>query len=236
MTRDAGQLTPRQAVIGLLGLALLFGALVAGLDWLLPRSERIAALEAPAERQNDSAPGVVSCPSAIDLPSQPIDVSASDVIDCPDVYDGRRVRYTGEVVNAVLLRDDRAWLQVNDDLYALVAGPLPEHRTGLGGNSGLGVSVPVEAARSIERVGSRRTRGDVVRLEGVYLKADPHDGGVPAVRADRVVVVEHGYLVRQATVTRRLLVAGALLLASALAVGAWARSRPRRVLALLRRR
>lgn len=140
----------------------------------------------------------------------PIDVSAVALIDCPQAYSGVRVRYEGEVVGAVLRRDDGAWLHVNDDNYAGDAGPLPGHRDFAGGNAGVGVFVPLDAVADIEHVGGPDARGDRVAVTGVFRRVDPVSGEVAVIRADSLEVVRSGEPFRDPLLMNRLIVAVAV--------------------------
>jgi hypothetical protein len=120
-----------------------------------------------------------------------VEVTSSDLYDCPQTFDGRRVRYRGEAVGALLWRGSGAWSQLNDDVYAGTFGPLPTHRDFRGGNSGVGVLLPATAAVQIGNVGGPRTHGDVVAVEGVFHRVDPA-GEVAVIRADTARVVTPG--------------------------------------------
>jgi hypothetical protein len=114
-------------------------------------------------------------------------VSSATVVACPQAFDGRRVTYVGEVVGDVLVRDGGAWAQVNDDAYALAAGPLPAHDDLQGTNSGLHVWLP-DTLRADLEPGRPGRRGDVVEVAGVLVRADPEDAGGMTLRADQLRV------------------------------------------------
>ena len=108
---------------------------------------------------------------------------------CPRLLDGRTVVYVGEVVGDVLRRDGGAWLLVNDDAYALEVGPFGAHRERRGFNGGLAVWVPDGLHERLGEPGRHGRRGDVVRVEGTFLRTDPDDGGGMTVRADALEVL-----------------------------------------------
>lgn len=110
-------------------------------------------------------------------------ISSTQVYLCPSGYDGFEVTYVGEVVGEVLHRDGGAWVQVNDDDYALTTGPLIGHRERAGFNTGLSVWLEGDLADRIEQPGRAAVRGDVVLLRGTILRADPDDGGGITLRA-----------------------------------------------------
>lgn len=230
MSRRAGQISPREALLGGLAIALLLTVVVAGSEALLRPSQQPAVLDVTP------APSPLPCPPAREVlppgsvPAPPrgatIAVSSAQLIECPTVYDGRTVLYTGEVVRAVLARGERAWVQLNDDPYALDIGPLPAHRVPAGLNSGMAVSIPSAAAERITTVGDARARGDRLRVEGTFLRTDPADAGGPTIQAHRVDVIAPGEPLRQRFSVERLVVAITLATA-ALAMAAAARSRSR---------
>ena len=185
MTRRAHQVTPLQAITGMVAIIAVATAIVAGLGRLIERGERLPPLGAPAQDEQDA-----TCPEA-PLP-EPVTVSADDLVECPDTFDGATVRYTGEAVRAVLRRGPRAWVHLNDDRYALELGPLYEHRTTVGGNSGVAVSIPAAVADDITYVGDARHRGAVLTVTGQFRRANPDDGGGPGIHAGTARITEPG--------------------------------------------
>lgn len=115
-------------------------------------------------------------------------VTSGMVQACPAAYDGIRVRYTGEAIGDLLVRDGGAWVLVNDDDYALQVGPLPAHGEHLGTNTGLSVWLPTEFHASMTGLGRPNQRGDVLVIEGRIVRADPRDGGGLTLRATDVEV------------------------------------------------
>lgn len=227
MSRRVGQVTAAQALAGGVVIMLLVIGVVALCSALLLPTQTVPELEAPAQ-ETGAVPGGVRCPEAVDVTAatEPLSVTASTLVDCPDLYDERLVTYEGEVVGTVLQRGARAWVQLNDDAYGLAIGPLPEHRTTVGGNSGIAVSIPVEVARQIERVGGYDAQGDVLEVLGTFRRADPDDGGGPTIHADAATVAVRGRVVSHPVSERRLMVAAALALLTALMAGlSWGRRR-----------
>lgn len=122
----------------------------------------------------------------------PIEVTSNELYDCPEIYDGLPVRYRGEAIGAVLERNDGAWVQLNDDIYAEVLGPLPAHRDYRGGNAGVGVFIPRDLADRIEWVGGPDTQGDVLEIRGTFQRVDPESAEVAIIRADDAEIVRRG--------------------------------------------
>ncbi|MFA9444314.1 hypothetical protein [Egicoccus sp. AB-alg6-2] len=116
-------------------------------------------------------------------------ITSGHVYACPSAFDGLRVVFVGEAIGEVLPREGGAWLQVNDDDYALEVGPLGGHRELRGFNTGLSVWLPDGLHEQIEGVGRPGRRGDILQLEGVLHRADPQDGGGITLRADHLEIV-----------------------------------------------
>lgn len=232
MSRAVGQVSTRQAVLGGVTILMVAAAVVAGAEALVRPAERLPALEAPAEVAPDTR-----CPPPRETrplpapprprPAAPVAVTSDELIDCPVAYDGRAVVYEGEVVRAVLRRGERAWVQLNDDVYGLRIGPLPEHRATVGGNSGIAVSIPIGDAERIRYVGDARARGDRLLVEGVFHRADPADAGGPTIQAERVQVTAPGHRVRQRVSIARAAVALLLGTAALIMAGTARRARVR---------
>jgi len=116
-------------------------------------------------------------------------ITTAIVIACPRLFDGRDVVFVGEVVGDVLRRRGGAWVQVNDDAYALDLGPFGAHRERRGSSAGLAVWLPDGFHESLGPPGRAGRRGDVLRVEGVLRRSDPADGGGLTVRATAVEVL-----------------------------------------------
>lgn len=221
--------------------ALLIAGVIAGVVGLSEALRHPAAdpgLIAPAAPEVD--PRVdVTCPDPVPRegqerqpaalePTAAVSVDSSDLHECPETFDRRIVTYRGEVVGAVLRRSQGAWVQLNDDVYADVAGPLPAHRDLRGGNAGVGVLVPHHVADQISTVGGPGVRGDVLTITGVFRRVDPRSREVAVIEALGGEVAEPG----QALASPRLLdreIAAALLTVLAVGLIAWERVRARRL-------
>ncbi|MTV26570.1 hypothetical protein FTX61_14270 [Nitriliruptoraceae bacterium ZYF776] len=149
-------------------------------------------------------------------------VSADQIHACPQAYDGHRVRYAGEAVGDLLRRDGGAWVQVNDDDYALQVGPLGRHEELRGFNTGIPVWLPDPLPDVVGDVGRPGRRGDVLLIDGVVRRADPDDGGSLTLRADRVEVLAPAVDTPEPLHTVQAIVAAVLAVAAAGAL-LWAR-------------
>ena len=142
--------------------------------------------------QAGQAPGAEIGPADDVVGNRPATVTSSQLYDCPQLWDGVSVRYTGEVIGAVLRRDGGAWVQLNDDVYANLRGPLPAHRDYRGGNAGIGVHIPPEMADQIEWVGGPDTRGDRLVVIGTFHRVDPATAEVAVIRAGAGQIDQRG--------------------------------------------
>jgi hypothetical protein len=149
-------------------------------------------------------------------------VSSSQIYACPSAFDGFRVSFVGEAIGEVLRRNGGAWVQVNDDDYALQVGPIGAHLEQRGFNTGLSVWLPDGLHERIEGVGRPEVRGDIVALEGVLMRADPDDGGGITLRADRLEVLATTEEVPEVLHRVQAFVAGVLGLLASVAL-AWSR-------------
>jgi len=226
MSRNIGQVSTRQALLGMSAVIGACALIIAMCEWLLLPAEQLPSL-ANLPRSELDLPAEATCDDRLRAvrrrsTSRALRVDSASLIECPDTFDGRAVEYRGEAVSAVLRRGGRAWLQVNDDIYALSAGPLPEHRQSLGGNAGVAVNVPADTADAITAVGDARHRGDVLTVHGVFRSAAPDDGGGPSILATTVGQRQPGGAVSSPRSARRVIVATLLL---AVTVTAAVRSR-----------
>ena len=192
----------RRVAVAALGLAALFGAVIAVGEVL--RHPHSQASDIPEAQLAGSDPrDELVCPDPLPREGQrresdvettaPVRVTSNDLFDCPEAYDGRRVVYRGEVVGALLERAAGVWTQLNDDVYAELLGPLPAHRDYRGGNAGVGVLLPHGAVELVSFIGGPQTRGDVLEIQGTFHRVDP-TGEVAVIRAETAELQANGEL------------------------------------------
>lgn len=183
--------SPRAMGQVLVAVALVLLVMV-GITWLQRSAPGVIGTPLPAIAEGLPDVEVVTCertlPEADDQDPEfiagPVGlITSASATSCPRRFEGRVVGYVGEVVGEVLHREGGAWVQVNDDAYALKVGPLPAHREFAGTNSGLAVWLPGDLHTVVERPGRRGLRGDVIAVEGVFHRVDPDDGGGLTIRA-----------------------------------------------------
>lgn len=207
---------PRALIGGLLLLAVLTGVVM-----LVEYLRHPPAVAPVAELPDASDPrDEIECPPAPSVggaDERPVPVNSNDLYDCPHTYDGRPVRFEGEVVGALLDRADGAWTQLNDDAYAGDLGPLPAHREFRGGNAGVGVHLPRDLADAVEWVGGPAARGDVLVVTGPYHQSDADSGEAAVIRASAGEVIATGSPIEDRVMPDRR-VAGIILAVAAMAL------------------
>lgn len=232
-----GRVHPRTVLQWLLALALLvtLGVVLGQLRRAAPHDAPTFALEGVEDLAGEGAPTTCERTSAgitADTegtgPPTAGRVSSSQVVECPAAFDGRTVTYVGEVIGDVLRRDGGAWVLMNDDAYALEAGPLRSHGRTLGYNSGLSVWLDDDLLDLVDETGGPHRRGDILRVRGVVHRADPADGGGLTIRAAEGELLLDGEPVEVPVHTGQAIAAGVLALAAVAAVLLERRSRRRR--------
>lgn len=119
-------------------------------------------------------------------------VPIEELIDNMKKFDGETVIIEGEVVGDCMVRGDYAWITVNDDAYSRKSIEEGGKRVGIS-NIGIGVWIPKGETRSIEFLGSYKTKGDIVRVVGTFHMADSEHGGDTDIHATHLEVVKSGY-------------------------------------------
>ncbi|MGQ9475170.1 MAG: hypothetical protein ACUVT4_03465 [Actinomycetota bacterium] len=131
---------------------------------------------------------LLACMSALASGSEV--VNSASLLQEWEKYNGREVVFRGEAVGDVMTRGDHAWLTVNDDPYSLKA--LHDAEELRGGNSGIGVWLPVSEARRVTRLGRHGSVGDYVEVIGVFHADCREHGGDFDIHATSLRVLEPG--------------------------------------------
>lgn len=150
-------------------------------------------------------------------------VSVSELDADPQIWTGRDVVVTGEVVGDYSPRSDVVWVQLNDDAY--VIAPLAERETPSGVNSGIGVRIPAGLFdEAWGAPGGYDVRGPILEVEAVFRYNSADDQGDTFLDATAIRLIEPARPIEQrpASAVRMLIGVG-------LTVGAaglwWARRR-----------
>lgn len=231
----------RSATAQIAAAVVVAAVLVAFLGWL-HRSAPHRGLEpllGGVEEPHGEELSLLTCrrvlpdrpPEGLEQQARPLGlVRSNEVVSCPDLFDpgsvgGPVVEYVGEVVGDVLVRDDGAWVLMNDDGYALEDGPLAAAGRYHGTNSGLAVWLPGDVVEvSALQPGRAGLRGDVLRVRGRIHRVDLADGGGLTLRASGVAVVAEAATAEPPLHTRQV-VAAVVFAAAALALTLYERRR-----------
>jgi hypothetical protein len=109
--------------------------------------------------------------------AQPI--SSTELITNPKEYDGKEIVYEGEVIGEVMPRRQGVWVNVND------------------GDNSLGVWMSPQQARVIDYKGSYKTKGDILRIKGIFHYACPEHGGDLDIHANSVQNIKSGWQIQE---------------------------------------
>jgi hypothetical protein len=119
-------------------------------------------------------------------------VSTQELIENAEEFDGREVVIEGEVVGDIMNRGTHAWITVDDDSYSDLSLEEGGDFTGIS-NYGMGVWLPADEAEKIRVLGGYKHKGDRVRVEGVFHRADTENGGDMDIHGTYLQVLEPGY-------------------------------------------
>lgn len=120
------------------------------------------------------------------------EVTTQELVENMERYDGREVTITGEAVGDIMVRDDYAWITVNDDAYSIKSIEEGGDFAGLS-NYGIGVWAPRRELEKIHVLGGYKNKGDWVRVTGTFNRACHEHGGDTDIHAESVVVLKAGY-------------------------------------------
>lgn len=147
-------------------------------------------------------------PRAQSLPPAP--KTLGDLIEGARQYDGSRAVLEGEVVGDIMRRGGIGWLNISD------------------GTATIGVWGPVALLREVNLAGDYKTRGDRLRVQGIFYRADPRQGGELDIRASSLAVIARGARMNRPVTAARILLAAIAVGLAALLGLVWSRLRPGR--------
>lgn len=118
-------------------------------------------------------------------------VSAAKLLASPELFDGKQITVSGELIGDYGFRDDgTVWAQLNDDAYALE--PLRDGGTLRGANLGIGIRADAEFFVALDPPGRYNRVGPVVRVTGTWRYHDPGRGGETFLDVTSLDVVRPG--------------------------------------------
>ncbi len=125
-----------------------------------------------------------SGPQTLDLPKNPRNIM--DLIEGSIRYDKTEIVIEGEVIGDIMIRGDIGWINIVDN-----AGSI-----GVWGSSG--------TIKKIGQTGRYRQKGDMVRIKGVFYRADPNQGGELDIYAESIEIIEPGYFISESIAKGKL--------------------------------
>ena len=102
-------------------------------------------------------------------------ISSNKLIDNAKQFDGRVVEYQGEVIGDIMVRQDYAWVNIND------------------GQKAIGIWTPAKLTKEIKLVGSYRHIGDTIKVTGIFNRACADHGGDLDIHAQTIKLVAKGH-------------------------------------------
>ena len=102
-------------------------------------------------------------------------VSSSQLIQNAQAYDAEEIIYEGEVVGELMPRRGGVWANISD------------------GENAIGVWMTAELAAAIKYTGSYKTKGDCLRVTGIFNRACPEHAGTLDIHALSVQKTKTGW-------------------------------------------
>ena len=106
-------------------------------------------------------------------------INSSELIKNAKQYDGKLVKYSGEVIGDVMARGEFAWVNIND------------------GENALGVWMSTALAGEIGLSGGYKSRGDNIEVVGIFHRACLQHGGDLDIHAQTLRKLGIGRIVTQ---------------------------------------
>jgi len=100
--------------------------------------------------------------------------SSTELINHAKDYDGKTVVYAGEVIGDIMVRNEFAWVNVND------------------GNNAIGIWLKKDLTKDIVYAGSYQTQGDGVEIVGIFHRACQEHGGDLDIHAQSLKKIRSG--------------------------------------------
>jgi hypothetical protein len=101
-------------------------------------------------------------------------VSSTELINHAKDYDNKTVVYAGEVIGDIMVRNEFAWVNVND------------------GNNAIGIWLKKDLTKDIVYAGSYQTQGDGVEIVGIFHRACQEHGGDLDIHAQSLKKIHSG--------------------------------------------
>jgi hypothetical protein len=119
-------------------------------------------------------------------------VSSTDLLGYGSKYQGKLIKFEGEVVGDLMKRGEYTWVPVSDGLNTI------------------GIWAPSSYAEKIKYTGSYRYRGDMVVISGIFHETCPQHGGELDIHAKSLEIKQRGYRISYPLNRFRIFCAGIL--------------------------
>lgn len=104
-------------------------------------------------------------------------ISSTEILNNTKQYDGKTITYEGEVVGDTMMRGDHGWLCVDD------------------GKNAISGWAKKEAFKDIQYLGNYKTKGDTVRVAGVFNRSCLEHGGDLDIHVQSITKISSGNVV-----------------------------------------
>jgi hypothetical protein len=142
--------------------------------------------------------------------SIPVEVSSSKLVEEADKWNGLKVIFTGEAIGESMVRGEKAWIHLNDDVYMWKN---IEEGAKLGGyNSGHAIWIDAGLAQKITFYGDYLHEGDIVKVTGTFHSVCREHGGDMDIHADTLEIFRIGHRIGHVINFTRALLGSVLLM------------------------
>lgn len=116
----------------------------------------------------------------INIKAEEAHLKVSTLLSNSSKYNGKNIRFIGEVIGEPLGRGDYKWINILDEE----------------GNA-IGVWLKVELIKEIKYYGKYKVKGDIVEVEGIYHSICNEHGGDTDIHANSINLIKKGYLIKE---------------------------------------
>ncbi|MCX6382929.1 MAG: DNA-binding protein [Actinobacteria bacterium] len=125
--------------------------------------------------------------------SNALEVGSNELISSAKDYDKKEIVYSGEVIGDIMKRGQNCWINISD------------------GDNAIGVWAEESLAKNIKYKGSYKYIGDEVKVTGIFNKACPEHGGDLDIHAQKIEIIQKGYISKRPVNIYYILIAAILL-------------------------
>lgn len=103
------------------------------------------------------------------------EIKLKQLVERMKIFDGNQIEIKGEVAGDIMKRKGGIWLSIDD------------------GSETMGVWCPKDILPKISFIGGYKSRGDILRIRGIFNMACPLHGGETDIHAIEIFRVQEGY-------------------------------------------